>query len=112
MIGKKDRLRIDVKGGKLIISVGIDTLARAFEDSEYNEHFNDLSEIYEKLYCVTDHKEFAKEVALALQEEDEEGTTAVHVLLDEACENAIENGCEGVEEVVDMQQITKYHNEL
>ena len=49
-------------------------------------------------YEVTDIEEFAKDVQRALLEEDEEGTTAVHILLDNAFIRAIEDGSIGVAE--------------
>ena len=49
-------------------------------------------------YTVTDATAFAHDVARELNSEDEQGTTAIHSLLDTAIQNAIENGSMWVEE--------------
>lgn len=49
---------------------------------------------------VTNPEVFAKEMVRALNDEDEQGTTPIHRLLDEATNEAIESGAEGIEEFV------------
>jgi hypothetical protein len=49
-------------------------------------------------FRVTDARMFAPEVVRALNDEDEEGTTPIHHLFDDAFTEAIEQGAEGVEE--------------
>lgn len=46
---------------------------------------------------VTDAKALAKEMVSALNAEDEEGTTAIHRLFDQAVSDAAEQGAEGIE---------------
>jgi hypothetical protein len=46
---------------------------------------------------VIDATRFAKDIVNALNDEQEDGTTPVHVLLDTAFEKAIEDGSQGVE---------------
>jgi hypothetical protein len=93
---KDDPLNVEIVGGKLVISIGIDCLAHAIEWSpslgDYDHVANDY--VYPK---VTDPERFAREIAIILdREESEDGTTAVHRMLDRAAEVAIENGAEGV----------------
>ena len=40
---------------------------------------------------------FAREVVRELNKEDEDGSTLVTKLIDEAVRNAVEDGCEGVD---------------
>jgi hypothetical protein len=47
---------------------------------------------------ITNAQAFAKDLVRALNDEDEEGTTPIHRLLDEAITEAIEQGAEGVTE--------------
>lgn len=49
-------------------------------------------------FKVTDADKFAHEVARALNDEEEDGTTPIHSMFDAAFQSAIENGAEGVEE--------------
>ena len=85
-------MEVKVVGGMLVISIGINCLARALEASPrfYN------GESGEQDLKVTDPEVFAREVARALQREEEDGSTPLHVLFDNAAESAIEDGCEGV----------------
>lgn len=50
---------------------------------------------------VTNVKKFAKELVLALNNEEEDGTTAIHRAIDDACMEAFENGAEGCKEIED-----------
>lgn len=83
--GKAQWLKTEVKGGKLVISVGVDTLAfaaqrfydeEAFQNSEGSED--------EAEFRIVDADEFAESVLEALEKESEDGTTPVHLLLDAA----------------------------
>lgn len=46
---------------------------------------------------VTDAEEFAKELVRALNDEEEDGTTRIHLMFDAALEFAFEQGAEGIE---------------
>lgn len=92
-------LAINVEDGKLVISIGISTLTFAFETSEQNNPFNDTLNDFETTYRVTNELQFANEVRRALCDEQEDGSTILTDLLDKAYWNAIDDGCEGVEEI-------------
>lgn len=87
-----DRLTVEVTNCRLVISIGIDTLAFAAANCErfYDGESGDYTA------RVTDNREFAREVALALQHEKEDGTTPVHVLLDNAFEYVVGDGGNGI----------------
>ena len=79
----RDRiLSVAVEDGELKISIGVDTLSFAIEMDDAT---------------ITNADAFATALAEALSEESEDGTTPVHLLLDAAAQQAIGNGCEGVE---------------
>jgi hypothetical protein len=92
-MSKKQPLKVEVVRGRLVISVGIDTFAFAAENCF---HFFDGDKQTVK---VTDQQAFAEAVARELQKEAEDGTTPLHLMLDQAFVNAVEDGCDGVEEV-------------
>jgi hypothetical protein len=52
----------------------------------------------ETRYVVTDTEAFAKDLVRALNDEDEQGTTLVHKMFDDAINEALEQGAEGIEE--------------
>lgn len=54
------------------------------------------SEEYPEGSRVTHTKTFSDAVLSALQDEEEDGTTLAHLMLDQAIDRAIENGAEGV----------------
>jgi len=73
-----------------VIRIGIPLLMHALQEGPaWPEEFR-----------VTDPMAFAKAIAFHLQnDEEEDGTTAIHRALDEAAIHAIENACDGVEDV-------------
>ena len=92
-------LRVSVKQGQLVIAIGVETLAFAFENSPYANPWDDKACDYVRRLKVADVGAFAVDVAYELKDEEEDGTTLVHALLDRACQAAAENGSQGVEEL-------------
>jgi len=96
---KDQPLTVKIVDGELRISIGVSQLKFACEHcpdasvglTEYDED----SDCYLS-YEVTDEMAFADDVNRALQEEDEDGTTMVHQLLDKAMVKAIEDGAMGI----------------
>ncbi len=78
---KSNRLHSKIVGEKLIISIGIDTLAFAAEECEDNPKVK-----------VLNAKQLAIEVIAELQKEDEVGASMLTDLLDKAVMTAFENG--------------------
>ena len=78
-------LRVELVDRRLTISVGVDTLAEAVQISDYGEDCK-----------VTDIDGFAKDVLYELKREEEDGTTLVHRLFDNAAGEAVEQGSEHV----------------
>lgn len=88
------QLTVKVVDGELRISVGLDALAFAikYQDDWPENYLPDPSNNY---------KLFGSSIINALSEEDEDGTTRVHRMLDSAAEYALEQGYEGFVEIVD-----------
>lgn len=89
-------LTVAVEGDRLVISIGLATLAWAAEHNPLTETYGEDGEF--RNYRITDPAVFAAEVVNALQSESEDGTTPVHTLFDHAFLDAIEAGCEGASE--------------
>lgn len=84
--------------GQLVIRVGSQILAESFERSEFNNPYDcDRSDFVQR-YKVIDRDEFAKNVLAALCIEGEDGSTPITRMLDEACEEATEDGSLGLAE--------------
>jgi hypothetical protein len=92
-------LEVKIKDNQLIISIGIATLSCAFERSDYANPFDEKNGDFNQILKVVDSLEFAKGVVMALEREEGDGATPIHLLLDSACEAASEDGCEGIDVV-------------
>src|SRR5579883_867509 len=90
-------LNVGVKGSELVIRIGVETLAFAFESGEENQPFDDAANDFRREWKVTDKYKFAEGVARALRDESEDGSTALTRILDAAFTRAVENDM-GVEE--------------
>lgn len=88
-----DEMKVEVIDNVLTISIGMDTLACAFEHGEYNWD----AEKEEPRYQITHPEKFIEDVKYELLEEDHDGTTLVHLMFDKAMENAVEQGTEGID---------------
>lgn len=81
-----------IEGDDIVIRVPIAALADAAKVA-FDEQYG-----FEEHDCrVSDPKQAAEAVVRALNDEDEEGTTPVHTLLDKAVISALEEGEEGFE---------------
>jgi len=92
----KDRLlSVKLDGDELVIRIGISALAFAAIHTPQLEHFDDEANEF-RLPKITDERKFAEEVAIVLGQEEEDGTTLVHRMLDGAFVEAVEQGREGI----------------
>lgn len=87
-------LQVRIEGQQLVVRIGIDTLAFCAEHCPrfYDHEKHDADGPYVR---VTDKAELAKDISLALQHEQEDGTTPLHILLDDAIEYAYGDGSLG-----------------
>jgi hypothetical protein len=81
-----------IEKGEIVIRLPIGNIPAAYRSGI------DLG-VHEPGFKVTNARLFAHDVARALNDEDEEGTTPIHHLFDAAFAEAIEQGAEGIEEM-------------
>lgn len=101
-------LQVGVEGDELVIRIGVDTLAYAFEVGDVNNPFNEAADDFVRSWQVVDKYKFAKGVANRLCDEREDGSTPITDILDEAYIRAVEDDM-GVEE--DQRLVTDEMNE-
>lgn len=90
---KNRPLRAFVKSGVLTIEIGIDTLAFAQLRSPYCwSLMGPKQERPDTRFRIDDKREFAREVARALLDEEEDGSSLLAELFDTAGTDAIEGG--------------------
>jgi hypothetical protein len=78
-----------IEDGAIVIRVSLDALPMVLEGAWTMGKFDTR-------YKITDAGEFARELMRALNSEDEQGTTAIHKLFDQAILEAIERGAFGI----------------
>lgn len=107
---RAEPLRVTVKDGALTISIGVETLAWAFErepqgsqplNEKYDGEDENLPEFVQK-YLITNPGGFAMDVKRAMEDEEEDGNTELNKFLDRMCEAAMEDGSEFACEPEDM----------
>ena len=88
-------LIVETSEGRVVVSIGYETLTKVVQFdpklTEYSPTFDEMQ--YPE---VVDAGQFAKELVDILHQEDEDGTTLVHIMFDEAVRRAIESGAESV----------------
>jgi hypothetical protein len=80
-------LNIDIVDDKLVISIGISTLAYAIKQGLAND-FTEMD--------VTNELGFAQDVIHELEAEDDEGSNRIHKMFDQCAQDAIDNGTDHV----------------
>jgi len=97
MSDRDNWLKVEIADRRLVISIGVDELARAIEASPDDRicTYNDETGEFESPKIVEPDL-FAADFLRELNHEQEDGTTDVHRLLDNAAVKAFENGAEGV----------------
>jgi hypothetical protein len=93
--------RAVIEGDCIVIRVPISVLPIAFDASPVAPR----DEEADPLYRVTDAATFAKGVARHLNDEEEDGTTPIHRILDDAMLEALEQGEEGIEEIAALKRL-------
>lgn len=89
-------LSVEIKGGKLIVSIGVNVLAHAAACSSWATPYDDERRDYFRTFAIADAEEFAKDVRSAASAEREDGSSLVTDLLDKACEAAVNDGSLGL----------------
>lgn len=86
-------LRCKAIGGDIDMGIGMGTLCFAAEN--HPDFWDGVSGISVPNIKITDVQEFALEVARAINDEAEDGSTLLTRMLDKAIAKAVESGCEG-----------------
>jgi hypothetical protein len=89
-------LRAIVEGDRLVISIGLNTLAFAFENSEENNPYDEDFCDTKRQFSIGDPLEFAKDTCRAMNDEGEDGSTPLTRFLDSMMEEAVEQGSLGI----------------
>lgn len=84
-----------IEDGMLVISVSISALSHAARHCPYFDFCRETGGGVK----ITDEAAFAESVRRALNQEDEDGSTAVTRMLDKAFSKVVDNGDDGVEAV-------------
>lgn len=96
-------LEATIEGGRLVISVGVQTLAHATAFADWANPFDEDADDYIRTFAIEDAPQFAKDVVSAMLSEREDGSTPLSDFLDGMAQAAIEDGSLGLHE--DEQQI-------
>lgn len=83
-VNRQHGLSVEIDEGRLVIAIGIDALMTAIDGGPHSPE--DLG------YRIDDRDGLAGEIVSALLDEEEDGTTLVHTMLDTATEKALEGG--------------------
>lgn len=97
--GAGQALSVEIVGGRLVISIGVNTLCDAVRQGAYFERLvlnPETGHFDEHRLSFTDKAAFAESVLHALKRETESGETEVHRMFDRAAEHAFEFGGEGI----------------
>jgi len=94
-MNRHDPLKCCIEDGVLIMQIGVEVLAHAVKLNPDLTVYDDKSGQWIEPE-ITDADKFAQAVLEAVRTEDDDGTTPIHIALDNAALNAIEMGAEGI----------------
>lgn len=98
-MSKNDPLTVTIEDGRLVISVGIHTLASAAARSNWATSWDYKANDYLRTFAITDVDEFAKDVRNALVNSvQSEGPSRIEDALDRAMESAVDDGSLGLDD--------------
>ena len=91
-------LAVKVERGKLTIEIGINTAAHACRYSDWANPYDEATGDYIRTFAIADPEQFAKDIALAMLDEQENGSSPLTDFLDKMTEAAINDGSTGIAE--------------
>jgi RNA 3'-terminal phosphate cyclase len=96
------QLEVGMSDGKLVISIGIDLLLFAIG------HQEQFANTLDSCGCqITNAEQLAKAIVEELEREQEDGTTVVHEMLDNAAMSALENGADCFIDVAKSKKVNQ-----
>jgi hypothetical protein len=90
-------LMAKVASGRVLIEIGIETLAHAARLSDWANPYDDEKHDYIRTFEITDPLEFAKDVNRAMLNEREDGSSPLSDFLDAMTQAALDDGSMGAE---------------
>lgn len=97
-------LTAKVEDGRLLISIGVQTLAHAVTCAAWANPYDEQRRDYIRTFAITDPTTFAKDVVRAMLAELEDGSSALSDFLDDVAEAAVDDGSEACE----YEQVIKH----
>lgn len=91
-------LKATIENGRLVIAIGVQTLAHATAFADWSNPFDETADDYIRTFAIDDAPQFAQDVVLAMLAEEEDGSTPLTVFLDKMAQAAIEDGSLGLHE--------------
>ena len=97
-------LAVAVEDGRLVVSIGIQTLAHATLYADWANRWRDIEDDeiaggdYRRDFVIVDALELAKDVTRAMLHEREDGSTPLSDFLDKMTQAAIEDGSLGCDD--------------
>jgi hypothetical protein len=92
-------LTCGVENGRLVIAIGIETLAYAFIHGPVGDRLaydEDKADWDHSRVRVTDPEQWAKEIEMAMEHEDEDGSSPLTNFIDKMYEAALDDGATSV----------------
>lgn len=90
-MGSDNPLSVAIEGGELVIRMGVQTVADAFEQHESNNPYDDEGH-FVRQFEVADVNAFARDVVNEMEDEAEDGSSPLIRFLDDMGVAAAENG--------------------
>lgn len=97
-------LSVVVQRGRLVIEIGVDTLAHSASYADWANPFDEQRDDYIRTFAITDTVQFAKDVTFAMLHEREDGSSPLTDFLDRMMEAALDEGSLGCE----FEQVIKH----
>lgn len=92
------RLTVTVKGGRLVIEIGVDVLAHATSFADWANPFDEVQNDYIRTFAILNATEFANDVKHAMLDEREDGSSLLTDFLDKASQAAVDDGSTACDE--------------
>lgn len=102
-------LKAEVVDGELVVRIGVETLAYAVAFANWSNPYDEHRLDYFRSFAIQNPHTFAVDVCHALNDEAEDGSTILTNLLDEACEEAVNQGSEGLADANVRIKFGKFH---
>jgi len=91
-------LKATIENGRLVIAIGVQTLAHASAASDWANPFDETVYDYIRTFAIEDAPQFATDVVGAMLAEKEDGSTPLSDFFDKMAQAAIEDGSLGLRE--------------